>query len=88
LVLYDLDAHATDVGMFFAAADLLMLGDAAVVVLVLLAENSWPSDGDQQDALRRRGNCFSLLWLQLVPRANTFNWVFQSPWPAGRILLA
>ena len=72
-VLTDVDGRGTDLGVFLAAADLLVLRDGAALVLVLPPEHSWPSEGDRQDALRR-GDRLSLPRLQLVPRANCLNW--------------
>ena len=72
-VLTDVDGRGTDLGVFLAAADLLVLRDGAVLVLVLPPEHSWPSEGDRQEALRR-GDRLSLPRLQLVPRANCLNW--------------
>ncbi len=72
-VLTDVDGRGTDLGVFLAAADLLVLGDGAALVLVLPPEHSWPSEGDRQEALRR-GDRLSLPRLQLVPRANCLNW--------------
>ncbi len=64
-VLTDVDGRGTDLGVFLAAADLL--------VLVLPPEQSWPSEGDRQEALRRSDR-LSLPRLQLVPRAYCLNW--------------
>jgi Domain of unknown function (DUF4055) len=64
-VLTDVDGRGTDLGVFLAAADLLVLRDGAALVLVLPPEHSWPSEGDRQDALRR-GDRLSLPRLQLV----------------------
>ena len=72
-VLTDVDGRGTDLGVFLAAADLLVLRDGAALVLVLPPEHSWPSEGDRQEALRR-GDRLSLPRLQLVPRANCLNW--------------
>ena len=72
-VLTDVDARGTDLGVFLAAADLLVLRDGAALVLVLPPEHSWPSEGDRQEALRR-GDRLSIPRLQLVPRANCLNW--------------
>ena len=71
-VLTDVDGRGTDLGVFLAAADLLVLRDGAALVLVLPPEHSWPSEGDRQEALRR-GDRLSLPRLQLVPRANCLN---------------
>ncbi len=72
-VLTDVDGRGTDLGVFLAAADLLVLRDGAALALVLPPERSWPSEGDRQEALRR-GDRLSLPRLQLVPRANCLNW--------------
>ena len=72
-VLTDVDGRGTDLGVFLAAADLLVLRDGAALVLVLPPEHSWPSEGDRQESLRR-GDRLSLPRLQLVPRANCLNW--------------
>jgi hypothetical protein len=72
-VLTDIDGRGTDLGVFLAAADLLVLRDGAALVLVLPPEHSWPSEGDRQEALRR-GDRLSLPRLQLVPRPNCLNW--------------
>ena len=72
-VLTDVDGRGTDLGVFLAAADLLVLRDGGALVLVLPPEHSWPSEGDRQEALRR-GDRLSLPRLQLVPRANCLNW--------------
>jgi hypothetical protein len=72
-VLTDVDGRGTDLGVFLAAADLLVLRDGAALVLVLPPEHSWPSEGDRQEALRR-GDRLSLPRMQLVPRANCLNW--------------
>jgi len=72
-VLTDVDGRGTDLGVFLAAADLLVLRDGAALVLVLPPDHSWPSEGDRQEALRR-GDRLSLPRLQLVPRANCLNW--------------
>ncbi len=72
-VLTDVDGRGTDLGVFLAPADLLVLRDGAALVLVLPLEHSWPSEGDRQEALRR-GDRLSLPRLQLVPRANCLNW--------------
>jgi hypothetical protein len=72
-VLTDVDGRGTDLGVFLAAADLLVLRDGAALVLVLPPEHSWPSEGDRQEALRC-GDRLSLPRLQLVPRANCLNW--------------
>ena len=45
-VLTDVDGRGTDLGVFLAAADLLVLRDGAALVLVLPPEHSWPSEGD------------------------------------------
>ena len=66
-------ARGTDLGVFLAAADLLVLRDFAALVLVLPPERSWPREGDRQEALRR-GDRLSLPRLQLVARANCLNW--------------
>ena len=65
--------RGTDLGVFLAAADLLVLRDGAALVLVLPPEHSWPREGDRQEALRR-GDRLSLPRLQLVARANCLNW--------------
>jgi hypothetical protein len=72
-VLTDVDGRGTDLGVFLAAADLLVLRDGAALVLVLPPEHSWPSEGDRQQALRH-GDRLSLPRLQLVSRANCLNW--------------
>lgn len=72
-LLTDVDGRGTDLGVFLAAADLLVLRDGAALVLVLPTEHSWPSEGDRQEALRR-GDRLSLTRLQLVARANCLNW--------------
>ncbi len=72
-VLTDVDGRGTDLGVFLAAADLLVLRDGAALVLVLPPEHSWPSEGDRQEALRR-GDRLSLPRLQLVPRSSCLNW--------------
>jgi hypothetical protein len=72
-LLTDVDGRGTDLGVFLAAADLLVLRDGGALVLVLPPEHSWPSEGDRQEALRR-GDRLSLPRLQLVPRANCLNW--------------
>jgi hypothetical protein len=72
-ILTDVDGRGTDLGVFLAAADLLVLRDGAALVLVLPPEHSWPSEGDRQEALRC-GDRLSLPRLQLVPRANCLNW--------------
>jgi len=72
-VLTYVDGRCTDLGVFLAAADLLVLRDGAALMLVLPPEHSWPSEGDRQEALRR-GDRLSLPRLQLVPRANCLNW--------------
>ena len=72
-VLTDVDGRGTDLGVFLAAVDLLVLRDGAALVLVLPPEHSWPSEGDRQEALRR-GDRLSLPRLQLVPRANCLYW--------------
>jgi DNA-binding CsgD family transcriptional regulator len=64
-VLTDVDGRGTDLGVFLAAADLLVLRDGAALVLVLPPEHSWPSEGDRQEALRC-GDRLSLPRLQLV----------------------
>jgi hypothetical protein len=85
-VLTDVDDRGTDLGVFLAAADLLVLRDGAALVLVLPPEHSWPSEGDRQDALRR-GDRLSLPRLQLVPRANCLNWELPVSYgPPGRII--
>ena len=66
-VLTDVDGRGTDLGVFLAAADLLVLRDGAALVLMLPPEHSWPSEGDRQETLRR-GDRLSLPRLQLVPR--------------------
>ena len=66
-MLTDVDGRGTDLGVFLAAADLLVQRDGAALVLVLPTEQGWPSEGDQQEALRR-GNRLSLPRLQLAPR--------------------
>jgi hypothetical protein len=72
-VLTDVDGRGTDLGVFLAADDLLVLRDGDALVLVLPPRHSWPSEGDRQEALRR-GDRLSLPRLQLVPRANYLNW--------------
>jgi hypothetical protein len=72
-MLTNVDGRGTDLGVFLAAADLLVLRDGAALVLVLPPDHSWPSEGDRQEALRRGGR-LSLPRLQLVPRANCLNW--------------
>ena len=72
-VLTDVDGRGTDLGVFLAAADLLVLRDGAALVLVLPPEHSWPSEGDRQEALRR-GDRLSLPRLQLVARCDCLNW--------------
>ena len=72
-VLTDVDGRGMDLGVFLAAADLLVLRDGAALVLVLPPEHSWPSEGDRQEALRR-GDRLSLPRLQLVPRTDCLNW--------------
>jgi len=52
-LLTDVNGRGTDLGVFLAAADLLVLRDGAALVLVLPPEHSWPSEGDRQEALRR-----------------------------------
>ena len=85
-VLTDVDGRGTDLGVFLAAADLLVLCDGAALVLVLPPEHSWPSEGDRQEALRR-GDRLSLPRLQLVPRANCLNWELPVSYgPPGRIV--
>ncbi|MEB3261771.1 MAG: hypothetical protein VKK94_02305 [Cyanobacteriota bacterium] len=85
-VLTDVDGRGTDLGVFLAAADLLVLRDGAALVLVLPPEHSWPSEGDRQEALRREDR-LSLPRLQLVPRANCLNWELPvSSGPPGRII--
>ncbi len=85
-VLTDVDGRGTDLGVFLAAADLLVLRDGAALVLVLPPEHSWPSEGDRQEALRR-GDRLSLPRLQLVPRANCLNWELPVSYgPPGRII--
>ncbi|MEI7666575.1 MAG: DUF4055 domain-containing protein [Synechococcaceae cyanobacterium ELA263] len=76
-VLTDVDGRGTDLGVFLASADLLVLRDGAALVLVLPPEHSWPSEGDRQDALRR-GDRLSLPRLQLVPRTDALNWELPS----------
>ena len=76
-VLTDVDGRGTDLGVFLASADLLVLRDGAALVLVLPPEHSWPSEGDRQEALRR-GDRLSLPRLQLVPRADALNWELPS----------
>jgi hypothetical protein len=71
-VLTDVDGRGTDLGVFLAAADLLVLRDGAALVLVLPPEHSWPSEDDRQEALRR-GDRLSLPRLQLMTRANCLN---------------
>ena len=51
--LTDVDGRGTDLGVFLAAADLLVLRDGAALVLVLPPEQSWSGEGDRQEALRR-----------------------------------
>ena len=72
-VLTDVDGRGTDLGVFLAAADLLVLRDGAALVLVLPPEHRWPSEGDRQAALRR-GDRRGLPRLQLVPRSHCLNW--------------
>jgi hypothetical protein len=85
-VLTDVDGRGTDLGVFLAAADLLVLRDGAALVLVLPPDHSWPSEGDRQEALRR-GDRLSLPRLQLVPRANCLNWELPVSYgPPGRII--
>jgi len=72
-VLTDLDGRGTDLGVFLAAADLLVLRDGAALVLVLPPEHSRPNECVRQEVLRR-GDRLSLPRLQLVPRANCLNW--------------
>jgi len=72
-VLTDVDGRGTDLGVFLAAADMLVLRDGAALVLVLPPEHSWPSEGDRQEALRR-GDRLSLPRLQLIPRSNCLSW--------------
>jgi hypothetical protein len=72
-VITDVDGRGTDLGVFLAAADLLVLRDGAALVVLLPPEHSWPSEGDRQEALRR-GDRLSLPRLQLIPRANCLNW--------------
>jgi hypothetical protein len=79
-VLTDVDGRGTDLGVFLAAADLLVLRDGAALVLVLPPEHGWPSEGDRQQALRR-GDRLSLPRLQLVPRGNVLDW--ELPASAG-----
>jgi hypothetical protein len=76
-VLTDVDGQGTDLGVFLAAADLLVLRDGAALVLVLPPDHSWPSEGDRQEALRQ-GDRLSLPRLQLVPRADALNWELAS----------
>jgi len=76
-VLSDVDGRGTDLGVFLAAADLLVLRDGAALVLVLPPEHSWPSEGDRQQA-QSRGDRLSLPRLQLVLRANVLNWELPS----------
>ncbi len=76
-VLTDVDGRGTDLGVFLASADLLVLRDGAALVLVLPPEHSWPSEGDRQEALRR-GDRLSLPRLQLVPRGDALNWELPS----------
>jgi hypothetical protein len=70
--------------VFLAAADLLVLRDGAALVLVLPPEQSRPSEGDLQEALRR-GDRLSLPRLQLVPRTKCLNWELPESYgpPAG-----
>ena len=70
-MLTDVDGRSTVLGVFLAAAD-LVLRDGAALVLVLPPEHSWPSEVDRQEA-RRRGDRLSLPRQQLVPRANCLN---------------
>jgi len=65
-LLTDLDGRGTDLGVFLAAADLLVLRNGAALVLVLPPEHSWPSEGDRQEALRR-GDRLSLPICRSVP---------------------
>jgi hypothetical protein len=83
-VLTDFVSRGTDLGVFLAAADLLVLGDGAALVLVLPPEQSRPSEGDRQEALRR-GDRLSLPRLQLVPRTKCLNWELPESYgtPAG-----
>ena len=71
-VLTDVDGRGTELGVFLAAAYLLVLRDGAALVLVLPPKHSWPSEGDRQEAMRQ-GDRLSLPRLQLVPRANCLN---------------
>ena len=52
-VLTDVDGRGTDLGVFLAAADLLVLRDGAALVPVLPPEQRWSGEGDRQEALRR-----------------------------------
>ena len=74
-VLTDVDGRGTDLGVFLAAADLLVLRDGAALVLVLPPEHSWPSEGDRQEALRRGdrlslrievGSAYTLLFFVII----------------------
>jgi len=46
-VLTDVDGRGTELGVFLAAADLLVLRDGAALVLVVPPEHSWPGERDR-----------------------------------------
>ena len=72
-LLSDVDGLGTDLGVFLFLADLLVLRDGGVLVLVLPAEHRWPSEGHRQEAIRR-GDRLSLPRLALVPRRDCLDW--------------
>ena len=73
LVLSDVDRLGNDLDAFLAGADLLVLRDGGVLLLVLPPEHLWPSEGDRQQALRQ-GDRLSLPRLQLIPRSHVLSW--------------
>lgn len=73
LVLSDVDRRGNDLDAFLAAADLLVLRDGGVLLLVLPPDHLWPSEGDRQQALRQ-GDRLSLPRLQLIPRSHVLRW--------------
>lgn len=52
MVISDVDACGTDLGVFLEAVDLFLLCDGAALVVVIPPVHLWSSDEDRRQALR------------------------------------
>ncbi len=78
----DLDGQGTDLGVFLFLADLLTLRDGGCLILSLLPQHRWPSEGDRLEALAK-GDRLSLPCLQLVPWGDLLNWRLPPRFASG-----